>query len=153
MSHPFRFFWCYLFWVDSMFRTNPVDPRWDMDGYPIFVASVAPSRMLAGDHQDDMKNHVFRIGNPYKASFITVTGRGPHQTYTKEWQGQSEKCPCSFPKSSMSMIMWIYRSVSIRTSWHLLWREELLTPHVVDNASVHLSMIEVRLSATSRSEN
>ena len=43
----------------------------------MYKLGVAPSQD-ASDHQG---YHVFRLGDPYKPSFATVTGKGPPQTY------------------------------------------------------------------------
>ena len=49
-----------------------------------YELGVAPSQD-ASDHQD--YHNIFRIGDSYKSSFGTVTGRGPHPKY--EWEHET----------------------------------------------------------------
>ena len=81
----------YIFHLASKLRGNPLiffqklrssGPGEGVKSCEGYILGVAPSQD-ASDHQDDI---TFLVGDPYKPSFPTVTGRGPYPSYIDEFR-------------------------------------------------------------------
>ena len=60
---------------DVIFSRTWITPSLEVRGTNVVCVGCGP---LNSDHQD---YYIFRIGNPYKPSFTTVTVRGPYPRY------------------------------------------------------------------------